>query len=77
MLAEVNRAKEFLVKKFGSTDKVPAGAYAIPTPTSAGNAFMKVEISERGFMSDFTLFWDEELKISWYTHNKNGSEKQK
>jgi hypothetical protein len=66
MLKEVNEAKDFLIKKFGSVEKVKAGTYAIPTETSKGKAFMKVVITEDGGMRDFNLFKDEELKITWY-----------
>ena len=72
MLAEVNKAKDFLINKFGSADKVKAGTYSVPTTTSKGDAFMKVVVDDNGSLSDFHLFWDEELTISWYTHRKDG-----
>lgn len=66
MLAEINKAKEFLIEKFGSIEEVKAGTYAIPTETSRGKAFMKVVIGSDMSISDFHLFKDEELTISWY-----------
>lgn len=66
MLAEVNEAKEFLIKKFNGIQNVKAGTYAIPTETSKCPVFMKVVISEDMGMSDFKLFKDEELTESWY-----------
>lgn len=66
MLAEVNEAKAFLIKKFGSVEKVEAGTYAIPTETSKGSAFMKVVIAPDVGMSDFHLFKDEALTVTWY-----------
>ncbi len=77
MVSEVNAARTFLINKFGAGNTVPAGSHAIPYPTSKGDAFMKVVISDRGDMSDFHLFWDEELKISWYDFNKDGSKNEK
>ena len=74
MLAEVNKAKDFFKNKFGEplSETVKVGAYAIPTQTSKGDAFMKVVVSDTGLLHCFELFWDEELTISWYTHKKNG-----
>lgn len=65
MLREVNEAKAFLIKKFGSIEKVEAGTYPVPTETSKGKAFMKVVISKDMTMSDFHLFKDEEMTVSW------------
>lgn len=71
MLAEVNQVKEFFKNKFGEplSETVPSGTYAIPTNTSKGDAFMKIVVSETGGLSDFHLFWDEELTISWYEND--------
>jgi hypothetical protein len=66
MLAEVNTAKAFLIKKFGSVEQVESGTYAVPYETSKGKAFMKVIISEDMRMSGFDLFKDEEMKVSWH-----------
>jgi hypothetical protein len=66
MITEVNEAKAFLIKKFGSVEKVEAGIYAIPVNTSKGGAFMKVIISPSMGMSDFHLFKNEALTESWY-----------
>ena len=66
MLAEVNEAKAFLIEKFGSVENVKAGTYAVPTETSKGKAFMRVEITPEMGMKDFHLFKDEELTESWY-----------
>ena len=66
MLAEVNEAKAFLIEKFGSVENVKAGIYAVPTETSKGIAFMRVEITPEMGMKDFHLFRDEELTESWY-----------
>ncbi len=75
MVEDLKNAREFLINKFKEASRVPSGAHAIPKQTSAGDAFMRVKVSEGGKMSDFHLFWDEEFKISWYTHNKDGSTK--
>jgi hypothetical protein len=66
MLAEVNEAKAFLIKKFGSVEKVKPGTYAVPTDTSKGKAFMKVTITPDMGMKDFHLFKDEALTVTWY-----------
>lgn len=66
MLAEVNEAKAFLIEKFGSVENVKAGVYAIPTETSKGKAFMRVEILPDMGMKHFDLWWDEALTKSWY-----------
>ncbi len=66
MLAEVNEAKAFLIEKFGSVEKVEAGVYAIPTQTSKGSAFMRVEILPDMGMKHFDLWKDEKLTESWY-----------
>lgn len=66
MLAEVNEVKAFLIEKFGSLEKVKTGVYAIPTETSKGKAFMRVEITPEMGMKDFHLFKDEVLTESWY-----------
>lgn len=65
MLAEVNSAKDYLIKKFGSAEKVEPGTYPVPTETSKGPAFMKVVINEKMQMSDFSLFTDEQMTTSW------------
>ncbi len=73
MLAEVNLAKDYLIGKFGVPARVPVGKHAVPTQTSRGDAFMCVEVNVDGFMSNFKLFWDEELTQCWYTREKDGS----
>ncbi|WP_284464874.1 hypothetical protein [Chryseobacterium sp.] len=65
MLVELNEAKRFLIEKFGSVEEVKSGIYAVPTNTSKGPAFMKVVINEEMGMSDFSLWLDEELTLSW------------
>lgn len=66
MLIEVNKAKKYLIDKFGSLDKVIPGKYAIPTETSKGPAFMRCEIGEDMNMSGFDLWLDEEMTKTWY-----------
>jgi len=66
MLAEINEARVFLIKKFGSVENVKAGVYAIPTETSKGKAFMKVEILPNMGMKGFDLFKDKSLTKSWH-----------
>jgi hypothetical protein len=70
MIRQIDDAKDFLQKKFIDLTKVPAGTYAVPTHTSKGKAFMKVIISDKGGMSGFDLWWDEEMTLSWYTEPK-------
>lgn len=72
MIQEVNEAKRFFKKKFG--DKiVPNGEYAIPTETLRGKAFMRVVITNNNNLSDFGLWWDRKLTLSWYRFNKDGT----
>ncbi len=75
MFTEVDETKEFFNKKFGEGNHVPYGIYAVPYKSSRGDCFSRVKVTHDGKMSDFNLFWDEEFKISWYTHNKDGSPK--
>ena len=75
MLNEVNAAQRFFKEKFGEGVMPPAGDYAVPTETSKGDAFMRVGITKEGKLHHFDLWWDEAMTISWYTHNKDGSEK--
>ncbi len=68
MMAEMKLSKRFFGVKFGYGELLQDGVFAIPTTTSKGDAFMKMEIVE-GLPSgsqNFLLFWDEELTISWY-----------
>ncbi len=66
MLTEVNEAKAFLEKKFNGLKNVKAGVYAMPTNTSKGDAFMRVEITPDMKMKGFDLWKNEELTESWY-----------
>lgn len=72
MITEFNEAKRFLGIKFGYGEPIKDGTYAIPTITSKGDAFMLLEIKngEPSGKSNFLLYWDEELKISWYDKPK-------
>lgn len=72
MLSEFNQVKRFLGAKFGYGENIPDGIYAIPTETSKGDAFMKMEFKNNNSIGkdNFTLFWDEELTKSWYTEPK-------
>lgn len=71
MLVEYNQAGNYLKEKFPN-GKAPDGIYAIPTTTSKGDAFMKLELKDnKSFGKDnFSLYWDEGLTISWYTNDK-------
>lgn len=68
MLREVAQAKRFMGIKFGHGEPLQDGVYAIPTTTSRGDAFMRLEISDgkASGQKNFHLFWDEDLKIDWY-----------
>ena len=72
MLSEFNQVKRFLGAKFGCGENIPDGIYAIPNETSKGSAFMKMEFKNNNAVGkdNFTLFWDEQLTISWYTSKK-------
>lgn len=72
MLPEINQVKRFLGAKFGYGENIPDGIYAIPTMTSKGEAFVKMEFKNNNSVGKdcFTLFWDEELTVSWYTSKK-------
>lgn len=52
---------------------IPPGEYPIPITTSKGGAYMKVVITEDGSMTGFDLFWDKELRQSWYEPRENES----
>ncbi len=73
MISEVNEAQAFFNKKFGKGKHVPAGTYAVPTNTSRGKAFMGVEVTDNQMLRGFYLWWDEDMKISWYDCNKDGT----
>lgn len=71
-MAEMNLAKRFLGAKFGYGEKLKDGVYAIPTTTSKGYAFMRLEIKggDAAGKENFKLFWDEALTASWYDAEK-------
>lgn len=75
MFRDMEIVKTYLISKFGSVEAVVAGTYSIPTTTSQGDAFMRVTVDAKGFLSDFTLWWDEECTQCWYKVNKDGSPK--
>lgn len=68
MISEINEVQKYFKDKFGSTDNVPDGIYAVPTNTSKGDAFMRIEIKDKDFYgkANFMLFNDEQLTKSWY-----------
>lgn len=72
MLSEFNQVKMFLGAKFGHIAVIPDGIYSIPTNTSKGKAFMKMEFKNNNAIGkeNFKLFWDENLTISWYDSKK-------
>lgn len=72
MLAEVNQAKRFLGIKFGYGNHTRNGIYAVPTSTSKGKAFFRLEIENNEFVGkdNFSLFWDEALTLDWFTNEK-------
>jgi hypothetical protein len=74
MMAEMNLAKRFLGAKFGVGEKIKDGVYAIPTTSSKGNAFMRLEMKggEGAGSDNFKLFWDEALTLDWYAGPKPG-----
>lgn len=68
MLSEINEVQQYFKNKFGSTKNTPDCIYAIPTNTSRGVAFMRIEIKDAELhgKNNFMLFKDDELKESWY-----------
>lgn len=72
MMAEMNQVKRYFGARFGYGEPLPDGVYAIPTKTSKGPAFMKMEVSggEESGSDNFYLYWDEGLTISWYGSRK-------
>lgn len=72
MLTELNTARAFLLDKFGSLEAVKAGIYSVPTETSKGKAFMKVEITTEMGMSLFNLFKDEALTVPFDSNSIEG-----
>lgn len=71
MLTEFNEAGNYLKQKFPDGN-APDGVYAIPTDTSKGPAFMRLELKNNKSFggNNFSLFWDEALTVSWYTNPK-------
>lgn len=67
MLKEFREVKRFIGLKFGMGEPVTDGVYAIPTETSKGPAFMRMEFknSEPNGKDNFELFWDEKLTMPW------------
>jgi hypothetical protein len=72
MIGEMNQVKRYLGARFGYGEPIKDGIYAIPTDTSKGEAFMKMEIANGSPSGEknFHLFWDEDLTISWYDNPK-------
>ena len=72
MIAEFNQAKRFFGIKFGYGEPLQDGIYAVPTQTSKGRAFMRMEVAHNQVAGkdNFKLFWDESLKTSWYVKPK-------
>ncbi len=71
-MAEMKQVKRYLGAKFGYGEPIPDGVYAVPTETSKGSAFMRMEMknSDPVGSKNFHLYWDEELAISWYDNEK-------
>lgn len=65
MIEDVKRAQEFLRNKFNGLHNVKVGVYSIPTVTSKGKAYMKVEVTPDMQMTGFDLFKDETLTQRW------------
>jgi hypothetical protein len=72
MLSEFLQAKRFLGAKFGYGEPIRDGVYAVPTMTSKGKAFFRLEMQNQSptGTENFRLFWDEKLTISWYEKPK-------
>lgn len=68
MTNEFLQAKRFLGIKFGYGEPIKDGIYAVPTQTSKGKAFMKIEYKNQMLAGDknFHLYWDEKLTLNWY-----------
>lgn len=68
-------SKLFLEIKFGVGNHIPKGTYAIPTKTGTTNeeVWMKVRVLDDGNFTNFNLFWDEALTISWHSFHKDGT----
>lgn len=71
-MSEFNQAKRFMGIKFGYGEPCQDGVYAIPTETSKGKAFMRLEIKDNNPAGNdnFKLYWDEKLTKSWYDKPK-------
>jgi len=72
MISEQLLVKRYLGARFGYAEVIPTGIYAIPCDTSKGEAFMKFTCNEHGGGSEgnFSLFWDEDLTISWHNEQR-------
>jgi len=72
MISEYNQVKRYLGIRFGYGNPIPDGTYAVPTQTSKGNAFMKMEFKDEKTVGEknFHLYWDEKLTIDWYSNPK-------
>ena len=64
MIKEVQEAKKYFAEKYNGN--TPSGTYAVPTRTSKGEAFLRVDVDVFGYFSNFELFTDEKLTKSWY-----------
>ena len=71
-MAEMNQVKRYFGARFGYGEPLQDGVYAVPTQTSKGKAFMRMEVvgGEPSGNENFILFWDEELTVSWYKSPK-------
>ena len=72
MISEIKQVKRFLGAKFGYGEPLQDGVFAVPTQTPKGEAFMRFEIvnGNPAGKDNFKLFWDEDLKFSWYDQPK-------
>lgn len=52
-------------KLYGDLNAVPAGIYPVPTETSKGTAYMRVEVTPDRQLNDLGLFWDKKFTHSW------------
>lgn len=72
MIAEALQVKRYLGARFGYGEPIPNGIYAVPTSTSKGKAYMRIEIKDGKNYGDnnFSLYWDEQLTLSWHKDKK-------
>lgn len=62
MTIDVVKAKDFLINIYGAPEKVPVGVHLIPMNKNGHQVYLKVNIDQQMGMSQFSYYWDENMK---------------